>query len=274
MEAGWAYPALNLAVTLCNILQVAWGSKPYVDDLAPDSAILMMMMNDDFRVYAYDLRLWSFFKTVPMTGLNRLVVDKVSATLGFGNEEMSFMDADHRNVCKFRNQQDPNYRKLRNSLCSAIDMMKTDSALPREMDHAGRATSRSKPRSFLLSTDMDSLEDDLATLEELKTTVSFMGSSHHNYLRGFDPRLYVNTILDEMAYKDAAKLVERILAKANGSILWTRLVVQDLEMVFTEEEVDGILNDIPDDLFSVYERILRSIESDRRRARLAKSILT
>lgn len=444
---GTPHRGSNLAVTLRNILQMAWGSKPYVDDLAPDSAILTAM-NDDFRVYAYDLHLWSFFETVPMTGLNRLVVDKVSATLGFGNEEVSFMDADHRNVCKFRNQQDPNYRKLRNSLCSAIDMVKTDSTLPREIDHTGRANGRSKLRNFLMSTDMDSLEDDFATLEEFKTTGScswltempqfrswaarkdrtpsifwltgapgagksvlfahvlnhlttrethcsyyifkhgkagtrtiasmltsmafqmalqdpqinrrilqldadgvgwephderaiwrklFLSgifktdsvSEHYWVVDGLDEclnfgnlfklasqlpeglrmfvtsrslpeiergilsmgsriyvheltsidtledlRLYVNTILDEMAYKDAAKLVERILAKANGSFLWTRLVVQDLEMAFTEEEVDGILNDIPDDLFAVYERILRSIESDRRRARLAKSILT
>ncbi|KAG8162114.1 hypothetical protein KVR01_007879 [Diaporthe batatas] len=444
---GTPHRGSNLAATLGNILQVTWGSKPYVDDLAPDSAILTAM-NDEFRAYAYDLNLWSFFETTPMPRLNRLVVDKVSATLGFGNEEVSFMDADHRNVCKFRNQQDPNYRKLRNSLSSAIDMIKVALIQPQQSDDQYRAVNRRGLQSYLMPVDMDSLEDDLATLEEFKTTgscswltetaqfcswedrkskspsifwltgapgagksvlfshilehlttqniqcsyyifkhgkagtrtiasmlltlafqmaakdaqvkrrilqletdgvsweshderaiwrklflsgifqlssvtehcwvidgldecVKFMNifklaSQLPDGLRIFvtsrslpeiergiislgprayvhemtardtseDLRLYVNTMLDEVAYQNAAKLMGRILSKANGSFLWTRLVVQDLEMAFTEEEVDNILNDIPDDLFSVYDRIVRNIQSDRRRTRFAKSILT
>lgn len=446
---GTPHRGSNLAATLGNILQVTSGSKPYVDDLAPDSAILTAM-NDEFREYAYDLNLWSFFETKPMPRLNKLVVDKVSATLGFGNEEVSFMDADHRNVCKFRNQQDPNYRKLRNSLSSAIDMVKSASIQPQQlgMNNTRRASNRTDLQSYLMSVDMDSLEDDLATLEEFKTTgscswltdtpqfcswearknkspsifcltgapgagksvifshilehltnqniqcsyyifkhgkagtrtiasmllslafqmaakdtqikhrilqleadgvgweshderaiwrklflsgifqlssisehcwvidgldecVKFMNifklaSQLPDGLRIFvtsrslpeiergiislgsrayvhemtsmdtseDLRLYVNTMLDEVAHKNAAKLMGRILSKANGSFLWTRLVVQDLEMAFTEEEVENVLNDIPDDLSSVYDRILRNIESDRRRTRFAKSILT
>lgn len=122
---GTPHRGSNLALVLRNVLQFAWGSKPFVDDLAPDSSILTAM-NDEFRAYANDLRLWSFFETLPMSGLNKLVVDKVSATLGFGNEEVSFMDADHRNVCKFHSQDDPNYQKLRNSLSNAIDQIKSE----------------------------------------------------------------------------------------------------------------------------------------------------
>lgn len=165
---GTLHCGSNLAATLGNILQVTRGSKPYVDDLAPDSAILTAM-NDDFRAYTYNLHLWSFFETAPMPRLNKLVVDKVSDTLGFGNEEVSYMDADQRNVCKFRNQQDPNYRKLRSSLCSTIDMVKTASIRPQARDNARPANGSSKLQNFLASINMDSLEDDLATLEEFKT---------------------------------------------------------------------------------------------------------
>jgi pimeloyl-ACP methyl ester carboxylesterase len=123
---GTPHRGSNMAGILRNILQLTRGSgsKPYVDDLVPNSATLVEM-NHEFRAYSDDLHLWSFFETLPMHGLGRgLVVDKYSATLGFRNEEVSFMDADHRNVCKFRDEKDPNYQKLRNALSSAVSMIK------------------------------------------------------------------------------------------------------------------------------------------------------
>lgn len=125
---GTPHRGSDLAGTLQSILMVAWGTKPFVNDLLPNCSTLTEI-NDTFRHYAADLRLWSFYETLPvkMVVMSKLVVEKYSATLGYGNEEISYMDADHRHVCKFDNSTDPNYRKLRNALATAIDMIKTES---------------------------------------------------------------------------------------------------------------------------------------------------
>lgn len=125
---GTPHRGSDLAGILQSMLMVAWGTKPFVNDLLPNCSILAEI-NDTFRHYAADLRLWSFYETLPvkMMVVSKLVVEKYSATLGYGNEEISSMDADHRQVCKFDNAMDPNYRKLRNALTTAIDMIKAES---------------------------------------------------------------------------------------------------------------------------------------------------
>lgn len=55
--------------------------------------------------------------------------------------------------------------------------------------------------------------------------------------------------------------------------MWVRLVLQELETAYTEEDVEEILNEVPNDLYKMYERILHTIEKQRRRAKIAKSIL-
>ncbi len=50
-----------------------------------------------------------------------IVVDKVSATLGYPNERTALLNADHRGVCKFDRTSDPNYKTLRNAFSTTID---------------------------------------------------------------------------------------------------------------------------------------------------------
>jgi len=86
---------------------------------------MLSLINDAFRHYAPRLRLWSFYETLPMkAGLfNKLVVDKHSSTLGYDNEEIAAMGADHRHVCKFESPEDPNYIMLRNALGAAVELI-------------------------------------------------------------------------------------------------------------------------------------------------------
>ena len=119
----------DLAEALQNLLLVTLGSKPYVGDLLPNSAALAEI-NDAFRHHAHDLRLWSFYETAPLRiGLmNKLIVDKFSATLGFPGEEICPMEAaDHRQVCKFDADTDPNYKRLRNALSTSLDTIRSSS---------------------------------------------------------------------------------------------------------------------------------------------------
>ena len=112
----------DLAKTLSNILRVIYRQKPYVSELEPNSALLSSI-NDSFRHYAQDLQLWSFYETLQssLPGTNAVVVDKVSATLGYSHERIALLNADHRGMCKFEQPSDSNYRTLRNAFTTTVN---------------------------------------------------------------------------------------------------------------------------------------------------------
>ncbi|KAK0707379.1 hypothetical protein B0H67DRAFT_647567 [Lasiosphaeris hirsuta] len=466
----------DLAAVLENMLVVACGKKPFVADLTPNSAALSAI-NDAFRHVSPDLRLWSFYETLPVRGragiVNRIVVEKHSATLGYHNEECAAMDADHRHVCKFDTPADHNYRILRNALLTAVDMIRADLSADCEANSdCGGMIEHSKPSlaglPVLSPTEAvsclqtflgirDSLEGDLATLQVLRQPgscrwftdqASFVSwktgvgpavlwlvgrpaagksvlSSHvidelRQPLRGSycsyfifrhsrtgestlsdcfrslafqmavqdrlvreallrlahddglvwdkaddgsvwrrlfpgcifklppsalqqhfwvvdgidecvrfsslftkrllatfpqglkffatsrrleeierglaalgpgaavqvlseadtleDMRLFVDTQLSELGRpespEDRELMCAKILEKSSGSFLWTRLVVQAFSTVWTSEAMDSVLNEVPADLFELYARMTRSIETDARKMALARPILT
>ena len=110
-----------------NILSVSYGLKPFVSELSHDSDSIANI-NDSFRHYAKDVQLWSFYET-ELSNLiitQAVIVDKSSATLGYPNEKSYPLQADHRGVCKFHLQTDPNYQTLRNSFSVTIDKILLD----------------------------------------------------------------------------------------------------------------------------------------------------
>ncbi|PGH13280.1 hypothetical protein AJ80_06390 [Polytolypa hystricis UAMH7299] len=112
------------AAMLKNILRIPglYGSKDYVDELVPGSMTLQVI-NDGFRHEDKDLRLWSFFETIEMNmGHSRqIIVGRDSAILaGSAHERVSSLDADHRNICKFKSSSDSNYKVLRTSLLTSV----------------------------------------------------------------------------------------------------------------------------------------------------------
>ncbi|KAI1759681.1 hypothetical protein GGR53DRAFT_130182 [Hypoxylon sp. FL1150] len=123
---GTPHRGSDLAAILQRLSVIAWGSKPFVADLIPHSSMLTEI-NDTFRHYASGLRLWSFYETLPVKPrwLNKIVVEKQSATLGYPDEEIVSMNADHRELCKFDSQDDPNYKILRNALHTAVDVLRS-----------------------------------------------------------------------------------------------------------------------------------------------------
>jgi len=459
---GTPHRGSDLAAVLENMLTVARGKKPFVMDLMSNSSTLTEI-NDAFRHFAPELRLWSFYETLPVKAgvINRIVVERHSATLGYHNEEIAAMNADHRHVCKFDSPADPNYKMLRNALHTAVDMMRA-ALLELAPSHSGVDLIAVKPpdstpgeassrlRSFL---DVhDTLEDDLVTLQVLKEPGSCQWftekicftswkagtapgilwltgrpaagksilSSHvvdqlkppyaycsyffykhakagkstlsdcfrslafqmamqdslvrekllqledegmvwdktdevnvwrklfvncifklssiprhfwvidgldecaninalftkkllatlPDELRVFatsrnleeigrglaslgpranlqtlsdpdtleDMRLFLTTKLKELdrleSDEDREAMCEKILKKSSGSFLWVRLVLQEFENAWTEEAMEAALREVPADLHDVYSRIVQSIEADKRKTQLAKSILT
>ncbi|KAI1280973.1 hypothetical protein F5Y07DRAFT_396009 [Xylaria sp. FL0933] len=439
---GTPHRGSDLAGVLHKMLTLAWGVKPYVSDLIPNSTTLTEI-NDAFRHYAIDVHLWSFYETMPVRTkvMNKLIVEKFSATLGYSNEEISPMDADHRHVCKFDSPMDPNYKKFRNALSTAVDMVKA------QMAPTASREALSKIRSLLGLADITH-EDDLASLQELRHPGSCawftqqphimawrhaeartpallwvagrpaMGksvlcshvidqlkvqnllcsyfffrhgksgrstlvdclrglayqmavqdkvilqrllqaendietwdrndervvwrklflpiifksntiSNHVWVIDGFDEcfrftnwfklalnlphdlrvmmtsretdevargvaslgtsvrmqyisaadtvddiRIYLIEKLDYLDLGDTEKLCQRILAKSQGSFLWVRLVLQEFETAYTDEDIECILNEVPNDLHDLYVRMLASIENERRRAKLARPVLS
>jgi hypothetical protein len=112
----------ELPKTLLNILNVSLGPKPFVAELDRCSESIAAI-NDSFRYFAEELQLWSFYETVPtnLFLMKALIVDKVSATLGYAKERSALLNADHCGICKFDNKSDPNYQTLHNALVTTID---------------------------------------------------------------------------------------------------------------------------------------------------------
>ena len=93
--------------------------KPFVGELERNSGAIEST-NDEFRHFAPDFHLQSFYESVKTTiGISSdLIVDKDSATLGYSNEFSAPLHANHRGICKFETPLDPNYKSLRNSLAT------------------------------------------------------------------------------------------------------------------------------------------------------------
>lgn len=122
----------DLAETLSRILSVSPGARPFVGDLHPSSEAIQSI-NENFPRYSDNLRLHSFYETQPMQlGLKRsLVVKKESAILGYRNERATYLDADHRNVCKFESPNSSNYRAVRNALAASVNLLRATVGLDR-----------------------------------------------------------------------------------------------------------------------------------------------
>ena len=149
----------DYAKTLANILSVTFGHKPYVNDLERNSGTIAAV-NDTFRHYANEISLWSFYETIS-SHLKVMIVDKSSATLGYSNEHITPLNADHRGVCKFTESTDPTYITIRNALCTTIDtIVKDATAVTTQLTRDDRR----RLEHFLGFPEVP--EDDLSTLLE------------------------------------------------------------------------------------------------------------
>lgn len=53
-----------------------------------------------------------------------LVVEKDAAVLGYANESATYLNANHREICKYATAEDSNYRTVRNALASTLDELR------------------------------------------------------------------------------------------------------------------------------------------------------
>ncbi|KAK5717437.1 hypothetical protein LTR17_016124 [Elasticomyces elasticus] len=115
----------NLATLLNLILTSTMFSNPkqYINDLHQNS-IALQKLNDQFRHIAPKLNIVSFYETQPTPiGLKNaavLILEKETSVLGYPGETSKALNADHHNICKYENPQDPNYIIVRNILKSLV----------------------------------------------------------------------------------------------------------------------------------------------------------
>ena len=116
----------DYAKVLKNILRITYGRKNYINELLRDSRSIWSV-NDSFRHCADDLQLWSFYETLNSNLLvkDAIVVDRNSATLGYAKEHVWPLEANHRNICKFDDRNDPNYKVLRSCFCKSIEAIES-----------------------------------------------------------------------------------------------------------------------------------------------------
>ncbi|KAI4108869.1 MAG: hypothetical protein LQ339_001987 [Xanthoria mediterranea] len=125
----------NLAELLNRILAVSvfnHSPKQYIADLKQNSPAIQDI-NEQFRNIAPRLNVFSFYETqqTAVGPRKMMVLEKDSSILGYPNEISKALDADHHNVCKYTNQQDPNYVSVRDALKSLLPKSRSaDSELP------------------------------------------------------------------------------------------------------------------------------------------------
>lgn len=92
-----------------------------------------------------------------------------------------------------------------------------------------------------------------------------------------DIRCYVKSRVDGMSLEDSAsatELIDTILRKSNACFLWVRLVLDELENVFTTVSRMEILNTIPEGMKPYYERVLEPIQANGREKHISKALFT
>lgn len=125
-----------MAQMLGNILKVSitHSQKPFVADLERNG-MACQIINDEFRHHANNLQLRTFYETMktPIGPISSLIVNQDSATLGYHNEESALLNANHRGICKFEDENDSNYITLRNSLATIVmDLLRSCRASQRK----------------------------------------------------------------------------------------------------------------------------------------------
>ncbi|KAI1295904.1 hypothetical protein F5Y03DRAFT_399068 [Xylaria venustula] len=74
--------------------------------------------------------------------------------------------------------------------------------------------------------------------------------------------------------EESGPLIDRIVQKSRGIFLWARFALEGLEQVYSDENVDDVLDEMPEGMTSVYSRILEMMATNTREFKLTKAILT
>ena len=92
----------------------------------------------------------------------------------------------------------------------------------------------------------------------------------------YDIERYIRSRIDVLPIDgeaDQEKLANDILEKSNGSFLWVRLVLDELEQVYSYESIIQTLRSIPEGMVPYYERTTQAMSNNRKEKHIAKAVL-
>ncbi len=91
-----------------------------------------------------------------------------------------------------------------------------------------------------------------------------------------DIRRYINNRIDGLPVDsgpERQELADTILRKSNGCFLWVRLVMDELENVYSSESIIKVLENIPEGMRSYYERTINAMSAITLDKHIAKAVL-
>ena len=113
----------DLANTLNLMLRLFFQpERSFIKELGPGSSAIEDI-NEQFRHVAQNLSIISFHESQStyIGGKPFAIVTRDSAILGYANEEPCELKADHHTICKFEDDQDPNFRIVRDTLKDLVE---------------------------------------------------------------------------------------------------------------------------------------------------------
>jgi WD40 repeat protein len=92
-----------------------------------------------------------------------------------------------------------------------------------------------------------------------------------------DIRMFVETYADDLPAEDREtrqSLVDTVVRKSAGCFLWTVLVMRQLQDIYASEEIQEVLNEVPEEMEALYTRNLEILATRTRTKTLAQTVLT
>ena len=91
-----------------------------------------------------------------------------------------------------------------------------------------------------------------------------------------DIKLYLDSEMDSLEFdthEQRQNLQNQILAKSAGCFLWVKVVLRELESIWTVEQFSTVLDEMPPEMEDMYKRTLDMMSKNIREKRLAQAIL-
>ena len=127
-------------------------------------------------------------------------------------------------------------------------------------------------RIFVTSRSTPEAQQWVTTLGSLVEPYHVQGEDILDDLGTFiDSRMSILPVSDE---SNQSNLKEKILSKSSGSFLWVTLIVRELEQTYSEEDAEEILDEVPEDMYQLYIRMLKSLPISERAARLSHCLFS
>ncbi|KAL4751309.1 hypothetical protein BDW72DRAFT_193001 [Aspergillus terricola var. indicus] len=228
----------NLAQTLSRILQVASGTRAFVQDLVPGSPALESI-NEEFPRHCSNLQLFSFFENKPMNYVigKGLIGEKKCAVMNYVNERRAYLNANHRDVARFSSPNDSSYIAVRNALATYIDNKRDVQAFETRLMEIDQLKALNKflgvsdaPESDCMSQDSIRFEGSCDWFLHKSSFQQWYDSSCSKLLwvRGQPGMAMMHDEILQVILDTAATWQDTSISKADHGPLWQRLYLRGI----------------------------------------------